>query len=74
MVKIYKKILNKLFEIVWWKRIHGTKEIHKYYKTHCWLVSPFPYKVIRVKGWRTAIVETKSGNRMTQTYLFSWEE
>jgi hypothetical protein len=30
-------------------------------------------KVIRVKGWRTALVESRSGQRSTITPLFRWE-
>lgn len=29
-------------------------------------------KVIRVKGWRTALIETRGGNRKTMTPIFWW--
>ena len=52
-------IINKIFSLVWKHRLKGsfTKE---------------PYIVIKVLNWRTALVDTPSGNRMRIKFcLFS---
>jgi hypothetical protein len=51
-------MLNKIFSIVWKKRLWD--DYHKYYK-----------QVIKVKGWRTALICDQWGGRETVTFLFN---
>lgn len=52
-----KKIIILIFSFIWQKRLSGNSWNGK------------PMKVIKVKGWRTAIVES-CGNRMTISFCF----
>lgn len=57
-------LVKWIFQLVWRKRLHGRN----------W----FPYNettkkkatVVRVKGWRTAIVDPPCSGRITITFLF----
>lgn len=44
--------------------------IHKYRKR---AVQISYNKVIKIKGWRTAIVENQTKQRSTSTFMFPWE-
>lgn len=66
---LLQRFLVPLFTFVWWNR----------------LIEPIPWdhtqktfrrrKVIKVKGWRTALTDSPfGGQRSTVTFLFNWEK
>lgn len=64
---VLQRFLVPLFIFIWWNRLH----------------EPSPWndeeskrmKVIKVKGWRTALVASPYGRgRSTITFMFNWEQ
>jgi len=56
-----KKLSILIFSFIWRYRLKG---IHWHPK------ATYPAKVIKIKGWRTAIIDPPLGSRRTVTFLF----
>ncbi len=55
-------MIKWIFSIIWSQRLWIDKEAGK------------KYTVIKVKGWRTAVLDSWTGSRSTNTFcLFSWD-
>ena len=56
------RFLVPLFTFFWWKRLHIEHPYHVgfYYREY----------VVKVKGWRTALIDGFAGGRKTITFLF----
>ena len=60
------RFLVPLFTFFWWKRLHRE---HPYSPNHY-----YREYVVKVKGWRTALIEGFGRQRATVTFLFRWEK
>ena len=58
----FQRILVPLFIFVWWKRLSKPHRFHPAYITRD--------KVVKVKGWRTALVDRVGEGRSTITFMF----
>jgi hypothetical protein len=61
----WQRLLVPLFTFVWWKRLHNEHPFHPGYF--------YRDEVVKVKGWRTAILDGFGGQRTTSTFIFKWE-
>jgi len=52
-------LVIKLFSWIWRKRLRR--------------IEGWSYKVVAVKGWRTALVDGRGGDRWTTTFLFFFD-
>lgn len=60
------RFLVSLFTFVWWKRLHRPHRFHPNFYPNYLMRS----KVVKVKGWRTALIDDHGRGRATVTFLF----
>ena len=60
---MFQRFLVPLFTFVWWNRLKEEARGYGYY--------PDRSTVVKVKGWRTAIIDSPGLGRCTSTFILS---
>ena len=64
------RFLVPLFTFVWWKRLNEEKEYS--YPVKSGITYRHRIHIVKVKGWRTALVDRPGYGRETITFCFWW--
>lgn len=63
------RLVIRIFSFIWKHRLNPQGEI-EFYKENHWLMCPYQYRVVKVKGLRSALIDTRTGQRIGVTFLF----
>jgi hypothetical protein len=65
--KKIQRILIPLFTFIWWNKL-------EYYTNYDYSNTNYRYQIVKVKGWRTALVDAPGRGRSTITFCFNFKK